>query len=254
MEIATLDFLDFASGQEEGLWEADCPELNPTHCNFMALHAQFFDRVKPRVSMAFGYPIILEAQLMALARDKRALRTELELLQRRKIVRAFNLDLPRFPAERYFVLDGDYVDHLRIIGRPVVRRFLSEIAVRHRARAIRKDALIDAGFTEADIRELIAAECLLLKTGSMYQLAMPSSGAIIASVADARQKLVASLAHLPSQMAERAQVERRTFDGSVFYAEFHVQELIGLGVLEVVSVQGQPDQLRLVYDPYSGKR
>jgi hypothetical protein len=240
--------------------ESDYHELNTTHHNFMELRSRFFSRVKPRNDqksyggMGLPHPIVLEAQLMERAPDKRLLRGELELLVRRQVIRVFDLALPGFPSERYFVLEIDYVDQLELMHDPTVDRFLRDIARPRITPTVRRDALTSARFTDSDIRELVACKCLLIRSGGVFQFALPSAGAAIASVAEGRKTLVAYVNRLPAKIAERQQVERRPIDRSIFYAEFHVQELIEVGVFEVVTTHRRPDRIHLAYDPYASAR
>jgi hypothetical protein len=204
--------------------------------------------------MGLPHPIVLEAQLMELTSDKRSLRGELELLVRRRVVRSFCLDLPGFPSERYFVLEIDYVDQLELMRDTIVDKFLRDVARQRIAPTVRHNELEAAGFADSDIRQLVACKCLLIRSGGVFQFALPSAGAALASVAEGRKTLVSYVKRLPAKIAERQQVERRPIDGSIFYAEFHVQELIGVGVFEVVATQGRPERIHLAYDPYATKR
>jgi hypothetical protein len=116
---------------------------------------------------------------------------------------------------------------------------------------VSKENLIGANFSEGDITSLISLKCLLLQGHDAFQLTVPSGGATVSSIANGRKALIKYVSRRPLKMAERFEVERRTIDESIFYAEFHVQELLGIGVFELIQSHGRPDQLHLIYDPFS---
>jgi hypothetical protein len=109
-------------------------------------------------------------------------------------------------------------------------------------------------FSDDDIKELLRVKCLLMKGEDTYDFAIPSAGAAIASLDAGRRKLTGYMKRRPAHLAERSNVERQLIDGSIFYGEFHVQDLIGAGVFEVVQCYGRREQIHLIYDPYQQKR
>ena len=132
----------------------------------------------------------------------------------------------------------------------VIDKFMENIALTHRSSRITREALIKGGMTPEEITKLVDLKCLLMKNSDVFFMAIPTFGAARTSIGEGRRFLVNYLNSKPGRVFERSEVERRTIDGSIFYAEFHVQELIGIGIFDVIKTKGKPDKLRLVFDPY----
>ena len=152
------------------------------------------------------------------------------------------------------MLEIDYIDSIKRYGNPVGIRFADEILSKSISPVVTLQTLQKAGFSESDIKTLINIKVLLLRQHGEYSLYIPYASIVIGSLSSGRKYLVSYVKKMRSKIAERREVERRTVDDSVFYADFHVQELIGLGVFEVIRVQGRPEQVSLAYDPYLGKK
>ncbi|KAH0795337.1 hypothetical protein GPJ56_000786 [Histomonas meleagridis] len=152
------------------------------------------------------------------------------------------------------MLEIDYIDSVKRYGNPVAARFADEILTKSISPIITLQTLKKAGFYEADIKTLVGIKVLLLRSHGEYNLYIPYASIVIGSLDAGRKYLVNYVKKMRSRVAERREVERRTIDNSIFYADFHVQELIGLGVFEVIRIQGRPEQISLAYDPYLGKK
>ena len=230
-------------------------EISETHTHFLDLRDTFYERIRPQRDQSYGgmrlpYPIVLEAHLLELADDKMVLREELEELIRKKIIRSFEFEIPEYLPERFFVLTIDYLDQLAKMESPIVDKFSKEIVSTTVSSRVTKEALTKASFSDDEIRELVNMKCLLLKSPGVYLMSMPFCGGMRASLAAGRKYLVKYLASKARKTHDRGEVERRTIDDSIFYAEFHVHELIGLGVFEVIKTPSRADRIHLVYNPY----
>ena len=231
-------------------------EISETHTHILDLRDKFYERIKPQPSengyggMRLPYACILEAHLLELTEAKHNLKDELEELIRKNIIRSFEIEIPEYLPERFFVLTVDYVHQLESLKKPLVDKFVKEVVNQSVSPRVSKSWLAKAGFSEAEMRELVDLKCLLIKSANVYQMSMPFCGAMKSSLASGRRYLVNYLSGKPGKTYDKSEIERRTIDDSIFYAEFHMHELIGLGVFQVVKTPARADRIRLIFDPY----
>ncbi|OHS93350.1 hypothetical protein TRFO_40365 [Tritrichomonas foetus] len=233
--------------------------VNSSHQLFLDLRDKFYSRVKPHLDpnsfrgMALPSPIIFEAQLIQASDDRFSLRSDLEILIRKNIIRCFNLFISHYSSERYFMLEIDYIDTLERMNDKTINSFLNMIKEkRYISPTMSSKTLEEYGFTQYDIKYLINKKILLLNQGKgqQYSMSIPSSANVIASISSGRRALVNYLSKQKNKITERSNVERQNIKDSIFYGEFHVQELLGLGVFEEINIPGRPPQLILKRDPY----
>lgn len=231
-------------------------ELNDTHTHILDLRDKFYERIKPKPKkdgyggMELPYPFVLEAQLSQMAEDKLEMQSDIEFLIRKNVIRSFEIELADYPRERFFVVEIDYVTKMKEMKSDVIDKFLENVALTHRSPRITREALIKAGMTEEEISKLIKLNCLLMKNSEIFFMSIPTFGGARSSITHGRRFLVNYVRSKQGRVCDRSEVERRTIDDSIFYAEFHAQELIGIGVFDVIETKGKPDKLRLVFDPY----
>ena len=237
--------------------------LNPTHQLFLDLRENFYSRVKPSTrqngyrGMALPSPIIIEAQLLEATNDKLSLRNEIEVLIRNYVIRCFVLSLNHYRSERYFMLEIDYIDMLEQMNDKTVNRFISFLKEKkYIAPTISPKTLEENGFNQNDIDYFINKKVLLLNTGrgQKYIMSIPGTGNVIASISYGRQELVNYLNHQRNKITDLANVERQNIRNSIFYAEFHCKELIGLDIFEVIKIPNRPAQVVLKFNPYQEKK
>lgn len=247
-----MDEEEYVSDDDSSNYEI----LNSTHQLFLSLRDKFYSRVKSsfiRSKKILSSPIALEAQLCQASNNSIALRSEIEVLIRKNIIRCFNLNLSKYGTERYFMLEIDYRDQLQKMNDETVNFFLNFIIRQnHISPTISAKMLESNNFSQSDINYLVNIKVLLLNTGKgqQYILSIPSSGPIIQSISKGRRSLVSYLNHQKDKIAEKFNVERQNIEDSIFYSEFHCQELLGIGVFEEVSIPNRPVQIILKYDPY----
>lgn len=238
---------------------SDFEYVNQTHENIMNLRERFYSRVKPKEHMIYQgnplpSPIITEAQLMECSSNIQQLGSELEQLIRMKIIQQFELKLANNQNERFFMLVIDYIDSIERFGNKTGIKFVEKIFRKSIAPCVSKKKLEEAGFNEEEIKELVNIKVLLLRGNSEYNLYIPYVSIVISSIENGRKFLVNYLNKKKCKVADRNDVERQTIDDSIFFAEFHVQELLGIGVFEKIHINNRPEQLSLAYNPYLGSK
>lgn len=230
--------------------------LNPTHQLFLSLRDKFYSRIKPIIIKSqkeLSSPIVLEAQLNQATNNPINLRSEIEILIRKNIIRCFHLNLSKYGTERYFMLEIDYRDQLQRMKDEKVDFFLNfVISKNHISPTISTEMLKSNNFTQDHITYLVNKKVLLLNIGKgqQYVVSVPSSEPIVQSVSKGRRSLVSYLNRQKDKIVEKLNVERQNIEGSIFYAEFHCQELLGIGVFEELQIPNRPIQILLKYDPY----
>ncbi|KAK8896357.1 hypothetical protein M9Y10_014255 [Tritrichomonas musculus] len=230
--------------------------INPTHKLFLSLRDNFYSRIKPvpnKNKMEISSPLVFDAQLYQLSNDYLSIRSDIEILIRKKIIRCFNLNLSKYGTERYYMLEIDYVDQLRRMNDELVNNFLNFVINKsYISPTISTKTLELNHFSSKDISYLVNKKVLLLNTGKgqPYILSVPSSSSIIYSISNGRKHLVTYLNHQKNKIVEKFDVERQNIKDSIFYAEFHCQELLGIGVFEEIKISNRPSQIILKYDPY----
>lgn len=247
-----MDEVEYVSDDDSSNYEI----VNSTHQLFLSLRDKFYSRVKP-VSIKrhtdLSSPIVLEAHLCQSSSNLITLRNEIEILIRKNIIRCFNLNLSKYGTERYFMLEIDYRDQLQRMNDERVSCFLNFILNKnHISPMISEKMLKSNHFTTDDIIYLVNKKILLLNTGKgqQYILAVPSSGPIVQSISKGRRALVSYLNHQKDKIAEKSNVEKQNIEQSIFYAEFHCEELLGIGVFEEIKIPNRAIQIILKYDPY----
>lgn len=237
--------------------ESNYAILNHTHQLILQLRESFFQRVKPNPKLkVLPQPIILEAQLMQATSDKFSLRNEIELLIRKRIIRCFYINLSSYGNERYFMLESDYLEQLENEKSENIQRFKDFIDSHNFiSPTISTKTLESHSFSREDISFFVNKKILLLNTerGQEYLIHVPSSGKVVRSISEGRRVLVTYLSHQKNKIADKLNIESHNIESSVFYAEFHCQELLGIGVFEEIKIPNRPVQLLLKFNPYTPK-
>ena len=245
--------IDFLSSQPE----EEISFVNETHKIIWKLHEEYFKYVRPRMKVD-GYggyrltpPIIPESHILFEATNKKTLRQEIEILIRKKIIRSFNVDIPQFSSERYFMLMNDYTDQIKSQGSQVATNFADRVMPDHVKTTITEDELKKHGFNDKDIIDLVRIHVLYIESGG-YRIGIPAGMAFMESISSGRKDIVSYLKKVPDAL--KSDVERRYVDSSIYYGSFHTKSLIGLGVIKVIKNPSREDRYHLVYDPYANSK
>lgn len=245
--------------EPEGISIPDIEYISETHRNLMILRAKYYSMIKPTEDQKYQgipltCPIVLEAQLMQLASDKRELRSEIEALSRQGIARQFILDQNLFPGERYYMIIVDYEYQLKELHNEVVDRFLDLVKGKYNP-IIKQETLTAAKFSKKDIQELVNQKVLLVFKAPVasYMLCIPFIAPFRTSVAEGRREIVRYIKTKPGCIIDENEILTHNIKDSIFIAEFHYKELLGIGSLEEVIIKGRPKQVHLIRDPFNGK-
>lgn len=232
--------------------------INSTHKIIANLKDDYFRFVKPRLKADDygGYrptpPIFPEAQILLESTNKKSVRTEIEVLLRKKIIRQFYVNLPDFPSERFFMMYDDYVSQFKSVGVQIITNFADKVLNKHQKYIISTKELNNFGFNEDNIREMVQLHLLYIAPNKSYFIGLPNGTAYNESENYGRKEIINYLKHCPN--AKRQNLLARNIDKSLYYTEFHYKSLLGIGVLSLHQASNPlDDKVSLVYDPYQKK-
>lgn len=237
--------------------DEECIFLNNTHMLIAELRSTYYAELKPQSGENYGGmplppPIILEAQLLFKASDKRRLRAEIQQLIRKHEIRSFELDSYYFPGERFFLSEYDYAEYIKKQNIQIGQKFVDQILVHQTNSIVSSQTLKKNNFSDDEIRELARLHILRIHEND-YELWVPNISATISSIIHGRRGIVTYIKRIALKTCELSALESRNIPESFMKTPFHIHSMLGVGIIEVIHNTGRPDQVRLVQDPFVSK-
>ena len=145
------------------------------------------------------------------------------------------------------MIESSYLEQLLSFESKSVKKYVDQVLPKIISEYVSLEFLKNSGITNDDIKELVSIKVLLIRDENSYFLSIPSLGAIRVSITEGRKALINHLKRNPDP--KRDDLERKTVDESIFYSTYHLEALIGLGIVKVYTPNGRESRIRLVYDP-----